>query len=65
MAREPCVNGHVTVHQGERLMKSDDAEYESAGNQCAVQGKVDYEDPLIHVTGNKVALLHDRGRQLQ
>jgi len=45
------VHGHVTVHQGQRTMKSDDAEYEDAGDQFAVQGKVDYEDPLIHVTG--------------
>jgi LPS-assembly protein len=45
------VHGHVTVQQGQRTMKSDDAEYEGAGDQFAVQGKVDYEDPLIHVTG--------------
>jgi LPS-assembly protein len=45
------VNGHVTVRQGQRTMKSDDAEYEAGGDQFAVQGKVDYEDPLIHVTG--------------
>src|SRR5580698_9165333 len=36
------VNGHVTVHQGQRTMKSDDAEYEAGGDQVAVQGKVDY-----------------------
>jgi len=45
------LNGHVTVQQGQRTMKSDEAEYEGSGDQFAVQGKVDYEDPLIHVTG--------------
>ena len=45
------LNGHVTVIQGQRVMKSDDAEYAANGDQFAVQGKVDYEDPLIHVTG--------------
>jgi LPS-assembly protein len=46
------LNGHVTVHQGERVMKSDDAEYESADNGVRVKGHVDYQDPLIHITGN-------------
>jgi LPS-assembly protein len=46
------LNGHVTVRQGERVMKSEDAEYEATGNRVQVQGKVDYEDPLIHVTGD-------------
>jgi LPS-assembly protein len=46
------LNGHVTVRQGDRVMKSDDAEYEATGNRVQVEGKVEYEDPLIHVTGD-------------
>jgi LPS-assembly protein len=45
------LSGHVVVRQGQRVVKSDDAEYQSADNGVEVQGKVDYEDPLIHVTG--------------
>ena len=46
------LSGHVTVRQGDRVMKSEDAEYEATDNRVQVQGKVDYEDPLIHVTGD-------------
>jgi LPS-assembly protein len=46
------LTGHVTVRQGDRVMKSDDAEYEATGGRVQVQGKVDYKDPLIHVTGD-------------
>jgi LPS-assembly protein len=45
-------NGHVTATQGKRRMQSDDAEYEAANDSVRVKGKLDYEDPLIHLTGS-------------
>ena len=46
------LNGHAVVRQGQRVVHSDDAEYQSADNGVRVRGKVDYEDPLIHLTGS-------------
>ncbi len=45
-------SGHVIVRQGSRTMQADDAEYRSADNVVLAKDKVDYEDLLIHVTGN-------------
>src|SRR5665213_2478804 len=50
--RSVTFSGHVVVTQDQRLMKSDDAEYASADNAVRVPGKLDYEDPLIHLTGS-------------
>ncbi len=46
------MSGHVTVRQGQRVIQTDDAEYASADNDVRAKGKVDYEDPLIHLTGS-------------
>jgi LPS-assembly protein len=43
--------GHVTAKQGERLMQSDSAEYDLVNGTVQVPGKLEYEDPLIHLTG--------------
>jgi LPS-assembly protein len=45
------LSGNVVVRQGQRTVKSDDAEYQTADNSVRVRGKVDYEDPLIHLIG--------------
>jgi LPS-assembly protein len=45
-------SNHVVVRQGQRIVKSDKAQYHSADNVVRVQGQVDYEDPLIHLTGS-------------
>jgi LPS-assembly protein len=45
-------SGHVIVTQGPRKVQADDAEYQSDDNVVRARGKVDYEDPLIHVTGS-------------
>ncbi len=50
--RSLTFSGHVVVSQGQRLMKSDDAQYQSADNAVRVPGKLEYEDPLIHLTGS-------------
>ncbi|HTY94894.1 MAG TPA: LPS assembly protein LptD [Steroidobacteraceae bacterium] len=46
------LSGHVVVRQGQRVVQSDDADYQSAANAVRVKGKVDYEDPLLHLTGS-------------
>jgi len=43
--------GHVIARQGERLMHSEDADYEKNNDTVRVKGKLEYEDPLIHLTG--------------
>ncbi|HTV79634.1 MAG TPA: LPS assembly protein LptD [Steroidobacteraceae bacterium] len=45
--------GHVVVRQGDRVITSDDAEYQATDDRVEVPGKVDYEDPLIHVNGRE------------
>jgi LPS-assembly protein len=47
-----ALSGHVVVRQGQRVVQSDDAQYQSADNGVRVRGKVDYEDPLMHLTGS-------------
>jgi LPS-assembly protein len=46
------LSGNVVLHQGQRVVMSDNAEFESADNDVRVKGKVDYADPLIHLTGS-------------
>jgi LPS-assembly protein len=43
--------GHVSATQGLRVMQSDDAEYDKTNQSVRVQGKLEYQDPLIHLTG--------------
>jgi LPS-assembly protein len=43
--------GQVIAKQGQRLMQSNDAEYDATNETVRVQGKLEYEDPLIHLTG--------------
>jgi LPS-assembly protein len=50
--RTLTMSGHVIVTQGQRKMQADDAEYRTADNVVLAKGAVDYDDPLIHVTGN-------------
>ena len=45
------LSGNVILSQGQRIVKSDNAEFDSADNDVRVRGKIDYEDPLIHLTG--------------
>jgi LPS-assembly protein len=46
------LRGNVILKQGQRVVKSDDADYESADNAVRVKGKVDYEDQVIHLTSS-------------
>jgi LPS-assembly protein len=46
------MSGNVILRQGQRVMKSNDAEFAGADNDVRVQGKLEYTDPLIHLTGS-------------
>jgi LPS-assembly protein len=46
------LRGNVVLKQGLRIVKSDDADFESADNAVRVKGKVEYDDQLIHLTGS-------------
>ncbi len=50
--RTVTASGHVVVSQGQRTLKAEDVDYQSADNLVRATGNVDYNDPLIHVTGN-------------
>jgi LPS-assembly protein len=43
--------GQVIAKQAERVMQSDDAEYDTTDQSVRVKGKLEYEDPLVHLTG--------------
>lgn len=51
------INGDVTfkrdVHlrQGNREIRADNLEYQAEGNHFKVDGRIEYNDPIIHVTG--------------
>ena len=45
-------SGHVVLRQGQRVVQSDDAEYQGADNAVRVPGKIRYEDALIQLTGS-------------
>jgi LPS-assembly protein len=50
-------NGHLTgrgqviAKQGQREMQSEDAEYDKTNDTVRVKGKLEYSDPLLHLTG--------------
>jgi LPS-assembly protein len=46
------LSGNVILRQGQRVVKSDNAEFENADDDVRVKGKVEYEDALIHLTGS-------------
>jgi LPS-assembly protein len=45
------LKGNVVVKQGSREIKADNVDYDQKDNAFKVEGGVDYNDPLIHVTG--------------
>jgi LPS-assembly protein len=45
-------SGHVVVRQGQRVIQSDEAEYQGTDNAVRVPGKAEYTDELIHLTGS-------------
>jgi LPS-assembly protein len=45
------LQGNVVVQQGDREIKAENAEYNQNENAFKVEGDVDYNDPVVHVTG--------------
>ena len=43
--------GNVSATQGQRKLRADTADYQTADDEIRAPGNVDYEDLLIHVTG--------------
>lgn len=46
------LRGHVEVHQGDREVKADDAQYDRATGALTVKGSVAYQDPIVRLTGS-------------
>ena len=46
-----ALKGNVVVKQGDRQIKADDVQYQQADSSFKAEGDVDYNDPLVHVTG--------------
>ncbi len=45
------LKGNVEAHQGERQIRADEVEYDSRSGAMRSNGHIDYQDPLVHVTG--------------
>ncbi|HEV7717089.1 MAG TPA: LPS assembly protein LptD, partial [Steroidobacteraceae bacterium] len=45
------LKGNVVVKQGDREIKADNAHYAQDDNAFKVEGHVDYDDPIAHITG--------------
>jgi LPS-assembly protein len=45
------LKGNVVVKQGEREIRAENVDYNQNENSFKVEGGVDYDDPLVHVTG--------------
>jgi LPS-assembly protein len=49
---DATLQGNVHVRQGDREIRAEDVEYDGDSNSFKVRGKVDYEDPMVKLTGN-------------
>jgi LPS-assembly protein len=45
------LQGNVVVQQGEREIRAENVQYNQSENAFKVEGDVDYNDPVVHVTG--------------
>ncbi len=46
------LKGNVEAHQGERQIRADEVEYDSSSGAMRSNGHIDYQDPLVHLTGS-------------
>jgi LPS-assembly protein len=46
-----ALRGHVEVHQGDREMHADNAQYDRNANALTVKGGVEYSDPIVRLSG--------------
>ena len=47
------LEGNVIVHQGDRQIRADNAQYDRGKNQLTAQGSVVYDDPLVELSGSQ------------
>jgi LPS-assembly protein len=52
-AGDALLSGDVTIRMGQRLLSAEQATIDSTNRSITVQGKVEYLDPTIHVTGHE------------
>jgi LPS-assembly protein len=45
------LRGNVEAHQGDRQIRADQIEYDSRSGSMRSDGRIDYQDPLVHVAG--------------
>ena len=45
------LQGNVEVRQGERVIRSEQLQYDARNGAVSSAGRIDYNDPLVHVTG--------------
>jgi LPS-assembly protein len=45
------LSGNVQMHQGEREIRANEVQYNPQGDSVKTDGHIDYNDPLLHVTG--------------
>jgi LPS-assembly protein len=46
------LSGHVDVRRGDRHIQAGEIEYDHDNESVATHGHIDYQDPLVHVTGS-------------
>jgi LPS-assembly protein len=46
-----ALKGNVVVQQGEREIRANDVQYNQGESSFKVEGEVEYNDPVVHVTG--------------
>ncbi len=49
---DAVLKGNVVVKQGDREVRANDVQYKQGEQSFQVEGNVDYNDPLLHATGN-------------
>jgi len=45
------LHGNVVVRQGEREVRAQNADYDAATRSFSVKGAIEYQDPLVHLSG--------------
>ncbi len=59
------LEGHVVVRQGDREVRSDNAQYNHATNALTVKGSVTYQDPIVRLSGSDGKYSPATGAQVQ
>jgi LPS-assembly protein len=55
------LKGNVEARQGDREIRANEVQYDSQDGSMRTNGHIDYQDPLVHVTGNGGSYSADKG----